>query len=76
MSRIKINDLPQNANISQDEMKHIKGGAVLSSLSTGTSLSNISICNSESLLNNPLILSGIVAAAIAVPLAINDNDDK
>jgi len=61
MTRIKINDLPKDQNISRLEMKRITGGYY-----QGGRLS---------FLTNPWILGSIVAAAIAVPLAIHDSDD-
>lgn len=61
MTRIKINDLPKNQNISSAEMKRITGG-----YDQGRRLS---------FLNNPWMIGAIVATAIAVPLALDDSDD-
>jgi len=64
MARIKIKDLPRNKRIKQEEMKQIKGGGG-SGWMFGPCFPNIW----------PKI--GIVAAAIAIPLAeLRDDDDS
>ena len=62
MARIKITDLPKDQKISRAEMKEIMGGYYPQG-------------GKRSFLTNPWALGAIVAAAIAVPLAIDDSDD-
>ncbi len=62
MARIKIKDLPRNKKIKPEEMRLIQGGG---RFGRGRS----------SFLSNPWVLGGIVAAAIAIPLAIHDDDE-
>ena len=61
MSRIKIEDLSKDREISKEEMKKISGGNPLSVFNR---------------LSNPWILSSLVASAIAIPVAIHDADDE
>ena len=61
MSRITIKDLPKNQEITKREMKGVTGG-----FGRGGSLG---------WLTNPWALAGIVATAIAIPLATHDHDD-
>ena len=64
MTRIKINDLPRDQNISRLEMKRITGGG---GYYQGTSLR---------FLSNPWVVGSIVATTIAIPLALHDSDDS
>jgi hypothetical protein len=63
MTRIKIEDLPRDQNISSTEMKRITGGG---GFYQGRAIN---------FFTNPWALGAVVAAAIAVPLAIDDSDD-
>ena len=53
MSRIKINDLPQNATISQEEMKRLRGGIILSSSLTSLDISYKILSPSANFYINP-----------------------
>ena len=66
MARIKIKDLPRNKTMNQEEMKQIKAGGGIGSSGSGFGLG---------FLAKPWVLSGTVAAAIAIPLAISNDDD-
>ena len=59
MARIKIKNLPKNMTVSKEEMKKISGGY-------GPVLNMI---------GNPWIVAGIVATAIAIPVALHPDDD-
>ena len=59
MARIKIKDLPKNITVSKEEMKKISGGY--------TSALNF--------LSSPWALAGIVATAIAIPVAVHRDTD-
>ncbi len=59
MARIKIKDLPKNMIVSKEEMKKISGGY-------GPVLNMI---------RDPWIVAGIVATAIAIPVALHPDDD-
>ena len=61
MFRITIKDLPKGKEISKREMKDVTGG-----FGRGGSLGWLA---------NPWVLAGIVATAIAIPLASHDDDD-
>lgn len=61
MARIKIKDLPKNKKIKQEEMKLIQGGGFSYSLGLVH-------------LRNPLALAALVAAAIAIPLALDSDE--
>lgn len=63
MTRIKIDDLPKDQNISRTEMKRITGGG------------GIYQGRTMGFLTNPWVLGAVVATAIAVPLALDDSDD-
>ena len=60
MTRIKIEDLPKDKKINNKEMQKIVGGG-------GRPVLNF--------LTNPWALGSIVATAIAIPLALHDDDD-
>jgi hypothetical protein len=59
MARIKIKNLPKNMTVSKEEMKKISGGY-------GQVLNMI---------RDPWIVAGIVATAIAIPVALHPDDD-
>jgi len=63
MARIEIKDLPKNKKIKQEEMRLIQGGGRYGFGGLG-------------FLANPWVLAGIVAAAIAIPLAVAHDDDE
>ena len=58
MARIQISDLPEDSEITREEMKKINGGFILSTLT------------------NPWVISGAIATAIAVPVAIHNAKDE
>ena len=70
MARIKINDLPKNQKLSHKNMKEIMGG-----YSVQRAYSSLKEKPRSNFLTNPWILGAAVAAAIAVPIAIDDSDD-
>jgi hypothetical protein len=59
MTRIKVKDLPKNVTVSKADMKKVLGGNPLFTRFSDT----------------PWILGGIVAAAIAIPVALHTDDD-
>lgn len=64
MARIKINNLPKDYKLDPEQMKQIRGGWDTKRAGSGLGF-----------LANPLVLAGIVAAAIAIPLAHASDDD-
>ena len=56
----------QVAEVSDEELKSITGGWGIGRGGSGSGLG---------FLSNPLVLAGIVAAAIAIPLAVSNDDD-
>ncbi|MBW2060986.1 MAG: hypothetical protein JRI95_05405 [Deltaproteobacteria bacterium] len=63
MPRIKIKDLPKDMTISKEDMKKVTGG-------------DPGYGRIGQYLSNPWVLSGVVATAIAIPLAIDNADDR
>jgi len=63
MAKIKIHDLPKDYKLNPEQMKQISGGWTR----TATSSSDF--------LSNPWVLGGVVATAIAIPLALSSDDD-
>ena len=59
MARIKIKDLPKDMQVSQQEMRNVLGGYT----------------PALNFLSSPWAVAGIVATAIAIPVAVHRDTD-
>jgi hypothetical protein len=75
MARIKITDLPKEQKINREMMKAISGGELGGWRSHPQEKYDYHQRKKLTFLTNPWAIGAVVAAAIAIPLAIDDSDD-
>ena len=69
MARIRITDLPENKKISSKEMKAIMGGNYQQGMYYRQE-------QRPGLLGNPWFIGAVISAAIAIPLALDGEDEE